>query len=110
MPHCRPMMNTRPQITSVEETIRIPAWRSVSPKNRSTRSVSTSRTICEPNLTISPNASSHPRGVTIRFCISLDDRRDLGMGGQQRLGECVVEREHAQERNHDRLVDSATNA
>ena len=24
MPHCRPMMNTRPQITSVEEMIRIP--------------------------------------------------------------------------------------
>ena len=32
-------MNTSPQITSVEETIRIPAWRSASPKNRSTRSV-----------------------------------------------------------------------
>ena len=26
-------MNTRPQITSVEPTIRIPAWRSASPKN-----------------------------------------------------------------------------
>ena len=30
-------MNTRPQITSVEEMIRIPDWRSVSPKKRNTR-------------------------------------------------------------------------
>ena len=37
MPHCRPMMNTRPQMTSVEETMRIPAWRSASPKKCSTR-------------------------------------------------------------------------
>ena len=56
-------MNTRPQITSVEETIRIPAWRSASPKNRNTRSRSTSPTIREVNLTISPNDSIQPRGV-----------------------------------------------
>ena len=32
------MMKTRPQMTSVEETIRIPDWRSASPKNLNTRS------------------------------------------------------------------------
>ena len=37
MPHCRPMMKTRPQMTRVEETMRIPAWRSASPKKRKTR-------------------------------------------------------------------------
>ena len=37
MPHCRPMMNTRPQITIVEERMRMPAWRSASPKKRKTR-------------------------------------------------------------------------
>ena len=37
IPHWRPRMNTRPQITSVEPRIRIPAWRSASPKKRKTR-------------------------------------------------------------------------
>src|SRR5438270_5358494 len=106
------MMNTRPQITSVEETIRIPDWRSASPKNFSTRRVSTSRTIRAVNLTRSPNDSIQPRGVAIRASISapgasLRDRRDLGVGCEQRLRERVVEREHAQERDHHRLVDGA---
>jgi hypothetical protein len=30
-------MNTRPQITTAEPRIRMPAWRSASPKNRITR-------------------------------------------------------------------------
>ena len=37
IPHWRPRMKQRPQITSVEPTIRIPAWRSASPKKRKTR-------------------------------------------------------------------------
>src|SRR5437764_3428349 len=106
------MMNTRPQITSVEETIRIPDWRSASPKNFSTRRVSTSRTIREVNLTISPNDSIQPRGVAIRPSIScgwasLGDRGDLWVRREQGLRERVVEREHAEERDHDRLVDGA---
>ena len=63
-------MNTRPQITSVEETIRIPDWRSASPKNRNTRRRNTSPTIREVNLTISPNDSIQPRGVASRASIS----------------------------------------
>ncbi len=38
-----PTMNTKIHSTAVEETIRIPAWRTVSPKKRSTRNVHTSR-------------------------------------------------------------------
>ena len=48
-------MKIRPQITSVEERISMPAWRSASPKKRKTRSVKTSPTIRAQNLTISPN-------------------------------------------------------
>src|ERR1022692_1805385 len=128
MPHCKPMMNTRPQITSVEEMIRMPAWRSASPKKRNTLRRSTSPTMREPNLTISPNDSIQPRGVAIRSPISqplhlhscrasagstsfvsrlasFDDRGDLGMGREQRLRERVVEREYPEESDHDRLID-----
>ena len=59
-------MNTRPQITSVEPTIRIPAWRSASPKNLNTRSRKISPTTRALNLTISPKLSIQPFGVTIR--------------------------------------------
>ena len=38
-------MNTRLQMTSVEEMIRMPDWRSDSPKKRNTRRPHTSRTI-----------------------------------------------------------------
>src|SRR5579884_3321256 len=100
------MMNTSPQITSVEETIRIPAWRNASPKNRNTRSRNTSPTIREVNLTISPNDSTHPRGVaSAPITRSLHDRRDLRVRGQQHLGEHIVERKDPQERDHHRLVD-----
>ena len=63
-------MNTRPQITSVEETIRIPDWRSASPKNFRTFRRSTSPTIFEVNLTISPNDSIQPRGVARRLSMA----------------------------------------
>ena len=46
MPHTpSPIRNTSDQMTSVEPTIRMPAWRSVSPKKRSTRRLQTSRTM-----------------------------------------------------------------
>src|SRR5947209_19225735 len=109
------MMKTRPQMTSVEETMRMPDWRSASPKNLSTRRRSTSPTTFEVNLTISPNDSIQPRGAARTpfmpalqsFACSLDDCGDLGVGGQQRLREGVVEGEDAQEGDHDRLVDGA---
>src|SRR5947209_11696950 len=105
-------MNTSPQITSVEPTIRIPAWRSASPKNLNTRSPKISRNTCATNLTISPNASTQPFGVIISSSISagvalLRDRGDLGMRGQQRLRERVVEREDPVKRDHHRLIHRA---
>src|SRR4051812_16646009 len=99
MPHCRPMMNTRPQITIVEEMIRIPAWRSASPKKRSTPPLHTSRNIRAPNFPISPNDETHSRGTASQpppgFTRS-PDHRDLGVRREQRLGEDVVAGEHAE--------------
>src|ERR1700761_3148582 len=112
-------MKTSEQITSAEPTIRIPAWRSTSPKNLNTRRRTTSPTTCVVNLAISPKLSIQPFGVTIRSFIGVRraclrgralsrDRRDFRMGGEQRLRERVVEREDAEERDDDGLVDRAT--
>ena len=56
-------MNTSPQMTVVEPTIRIPAWRSDSPKKRNTRRLHTSRTTVPVKRPISPVAASHSRGI-----------------------------------------------
>ena len=56
-------MKIRPQITSVEERISSPAWRSASPKKRKTFSPKTSPTTREQNLTMSPNDAIHSRGM-----------------------------------------------
>ena len=56
-------MKIRPQITSVEERISRPAWRSASPKKRMTLSVKTSPTIVEQKRTISPKEASQSRGI-----------------------------------------------
>ena len=94
MPHCRPMMNTRPQITSVEEMIRIPACRSASPKKRNTRSRNTSRDDLRGELDDLAERLDPARGVCEQpldhdrlQLRSLDDRRDLGVRGEQRLRE-----------------------
>ncbi len=63
IPHCRPMMKTRPQITSVEETIRIPACRSASPKYLKTLRLATSPMTCRLKPTISPKVSSQAIGA-----------------------------------------------
>src|SRR5215210_4029015 len=116
MPHWRPMMKTSPQITIVEETIRIPAWRSASPKKRKTRSEKTSPRIRPANLAISPNEPSQSLGMLSQPALFIDplrrspDHVDLGMGGQKRLREDVVEGEDAEERDHDRLVDGSAHA
>jgi hypothetical protein len=57
------MMKTRPQMTSVEERMRIPAWRSASPKNLKTRSVKTCATTLPQNFVISPKVASHSLGT-----------------------------------------------
>src|SRR3954469_2322302 len=99
------MMNASPQITIAEPRIRMPAWRSVSPKKRSTRPLSTSAITRAAKRAMSPNEaiqsfgtlsqvlpiSQRTRGACERSG-SLDDR-DLRVGCQQRLGEDVVERE-----------------
>src|SRR5215210_1647999 len=107
------MMKIRPQITIVEERIRTPAWRSASPKKRSTLSVKTSPTIRPQNLTISPKVEIQSRGTASQPISGassegpLLDHRDLGVGGEQGLREHVIEREHAQRRDHHRLVDGS---
>src|SRR5271154_3944427 len=120
MPHGpRPVMNTNDQITTVEPTIKIPDWRSASPKNRNTRRLHTSRTIVPVKRPISPVAASHSRGIasssfTARSSYlpqsSLLDHQDLRVRGEERLREDVVERADAEESDHDRLVDRAPDA
>ena len=48
-------------MTSVEETIRMPAWRIVSPVKASTRPLNVSRTTSPVNLKISPALCRRPR-------------------------------------------------
>ncbi len=62
MPHSSPRMNISAQIISVEEIIKIPDWRSASPKKRNTRSPHTSRKMLPVKRLISPVAASHSRG------------------------------------------------
>ena len=62
-------MKTSPQITSVDPTIRIPAWRSDSPKNLNTRSPKISRKTCAMNFASSPKVSIQPLGVRISSLI-----------------------------------------
>src|SRR5271167_2097761 len=127
MPHTpKPVTNTSAQMTAVEPTIRMPAWRSDSPKKRSTRPPQTSRTMLPVKRPISPVVVSHSRGsasssfiaalplwpsAVLRHWLSSArrslDHEDVGVGGEQRLGEYVVERADPQERDHDRLVDRA---
>ena len=56
-------MNARPQITIAEPRIRMPAWRSVSPKKRSTRPLKTSATTRAENLAMSPNEAIQSFGT-----------------------------------------------
>ena len=56
-------MKIRPQMTSVEERISSPAWRSASPKKRKTLRPKTSPTTRMQNLTMSPNDATHSRGT-----------------------------------------------
>src|SRR5262245_49424666 len=117
MPHWRPRMNASPQITSAEPRIRIPACRSASPKNRKTRRLKTSPMTRAQNFAMSPNDSIQSFG-TLSQVLPISqrpersgslDHRDLGVGGEQRLREHVVEGEDAQELDDDALVYGSTN-
>jgi hypothetical protein len=57
------MMKVRPQMTSVEERISTPAWRSASPKKRNTFRLHTSATTRPQNRVISPNDATQSRGA-----------------------------------------------
>src|SRR3954464_15564329 len=99
MPHWSPMMKHRPQITIVEPTISTPAWRSASPKNLNTRPRNSSPSTRRQNFVMSPNdaiqsrgIASQPAGISVSPPRSLD-HADFGVGGEQRLGEDVVEGE-----------------
>src|ERR1700689_630228 len=103
MPHGpTPVIKTSPQITPVEPTIRMPAWRSDPPKNVNTRRPHTSCSTRAMNLPISPLSASHSRGSASSSLIgrqpSFEDD-DLRMRGQQRLREHVVERAKRKERD-----------
>src|SRR3954466_3538606 len=101
-------MKQSDQITTVEPTIRTPAWRSASPKNLKTRRRKISPKTRAKNFVMSPNEVSQSRGTASQPDMPLQpavdsgqsteqslDHADFGVGGEQRLGEDVVEREHA---------------
>src|SRR5215211_292267 len=110
MPHWRPRMKASPQITSAEPRIRMPAWRSASPKKRKTRPLKTNATTRAQNLAMSPKDAIQSLGTESQVppirrapplpvsrcapCPSLD-HRDLGVRREQRLREHVVEGEDA---------------
>src|SRR4051794_24642791 len=98
MPHWRPMMKQRLQMTMVEPTISTPAWRNASPKYLNTRSRKISPNTRPENLTMSPNDATQSRGTASQPGISAAaslDHRDLRVRREERLGEDVVEGEHA---------------
>src|SRR3954449_1156123 len=106
-------MNTRPQMTSVELRMRIPAWRSASPMKQKTRPEAMLPRMAAPNLAISPNEAIQSRGIAsqpVPIRQPSPDDLDLRMGRQERLREHVVERESRHERDHHRLVDRAAHS
>src|ERR671920_1919304 len=94
MPHWRPRMKARPQITSAEPRIRIPACRSASPKKWKTLPLKTAPITRAQNLAMSPKDAIQSRG-TLSQPVPISprslDHRDLGVRCQQRLREHVVE-------------------
>src|SRR5687767_15775139 len=107
-------MNTIPQITRALPKIRIPAWRRASPKKWNTRPLKMSPKAWPQKRMMSPSEATQSRGTAsqpirkdsrppsaVRRRPTADgrpcsggpssDHQDLGMGGEQRLGEHVVE-------------------
>src|ERR1700733_1247812 len=111
-------MNIKVQMIVVEPTIRMPDWRSASPKKRNTRRPHTSRTIWPVNLPISPVDANHSRGIASSSPISDSplvpwqslDHQDLRVRGEKSLREHVVEGEDRGEGEYDGLVDGAADA
>ncbi len=63
-------MKARPQITSAEPRMRMPAWRRVSPKKWKTRPLKTFATTRAQNLAMSPNEAIQSFGTIARSCPS----------------------------------------
>src|SRR3954447_7435145 len=120
-------MNTIPQITSAEPKIRIPAWRRASPKNLNTRPLKMSPKACpekrmmspseaiqsrgkgvqpvtwaalRSSHTTAPTSASRSRGSAGGIAAPSADHQDLGVGGQEGLGEHVVEGPDPREGDH----------
>src|SRR5215210_2517799 len=122
MPQVRPRMKARPTITRPEPRIRMPDWRSASPKKPNTRPLKTFAVIRARKRQISPKDSTQSRGTLSQVrpisrraraaCgrWSSLDHRDLGVRGQQRLREDVVEREDRKEGDHHALVHGSAHA
>src|SRR4029453_12308890 len=107
-------MKTIPQITRAEPKIRIPACLSASPKNRKTRALKMSPKATPQKRMMSPSeaiqslgTASQPPPISRPFS---SDHQDLGVGGEEGLGEDVVEGPDPREGDHDRLVDGAPDA
>ena len=58
-------MKARPQMTSAEPRIRMPAWRSASPKKGSTFPLKTAPMTRAQNCASSPNAVTQLRGALV---------------------------------------------
>src|SRR5829696_2742418 len=113
MPHCRPRMKARPQMTSAEPMIRMPAWRNASPKKRKTRRRNISPNTCAANFAMSPSAPSQLTGACRRnptpdwrYFGWNDVNRLLG-GRTSRLAQQRVGVEDGLADRHDLLPDVA---
>src|SRR5947209_17739304 len=102
-------MNTSPSTITADPVIRIPAWRSVSTMNFSTRPLKTLITICQQKREASPKEIAAANGRAKGFIVS-SRRVQHRVGGQQRLREDVVDRPDPQKRDHHRLVDRASDS
>src|SRR3954454_16660453 len=105
-------MKTKAQMISADPRMRTPAWRIDSPKKLSTRPEQTRPTTRRPKRPISPKASSQTRGASNQTFIDAPspDCLQLRVGRQQHRGEDVVEGKDADQRDHYRLVDRATDS
>src|SRR5215212_582467 len=106
-------MKTIPQITSALPKIKIPAWRSASPKNLNTRALKMSPKASPQKRMMSPRLAIQSRGTAVQPPISAassSDHQDLGVGREQGLGEDVVEGPDPREGDHDRFVYGAPDA
>src|SRR5438270_7748660 len=114
IPHCRPKMKTSPSTMIAEPVIRMPAWRTVSPMNLMTRPFRTFASTRQQNSDATPNDRSDATRFTPSPpgpCPPLSSRRvQSGVGGQQRLGEHVVDRADREQRQHHRPVDGPPHA